>query len=268
MLIESLLTAVTFHYDDTRLNFLQKTCLQIPSLAFKYKLLIITNTQNEHSHEKIKEQLKFLKNFEIISYPVMGHPFFLTWGHQSIFKQYLTLDYSYSHFMYLEDDIQITPDNVTYWLRGRHELKGFGLYPSFVRYELGNKDETRYATDITKELRLKKLPHIFITSDYAYLNSPQPYQGMYLMDHEMIVNFYNSPACSPDFGNWNIREKATQGLTFLNVPKNFFSTNLIGYNVSKKYIDPGALIQHLPGNYANDPNSPFGKVPISMLIQL
>ena len=186
MLIEKLLVAVTFHYDEARLNYLEKICLEIPFLAFDCKVLIFTNIQDQGSRNKIVQQLEFLKNFEIISCSALGHPYFLTWGHLPIFKQYLMLDASYSHFMYLEDDIKITADNVNYWLRGRHELQDFGLYPSFIRYEMRVDDEIRYATDITKRLHLKKLPNIFITPDYAYLNSPQPYQGMYLMDREML----------------------------------------------------------------------------------
>jgi hypothetical protein len=266
MLIDNLLIAISFHYDEFRLKYLRKICVQIPFLAFNYKLLLFTNASDQISYDKICDHLKDLCKFEIITFNDLAHPFFLTWSHKPIFKNYLLADNSYTHFMYLEDDIQITPDNINYWLRGRCELLEFGLYPSFVRYELNNKDNSRYATDITKKLKLKKYPHKFISSHYAYLNSPQPYQGMYLMDRKMMLEYIDSPAYSPDFGSWNIREKATQGLTFVNVPRPFLSRNLIGINVSKKLIDPGAIIHHLPGNYANNPMSLFGKISIDELI--
>lgn len=266
MLIENLLVAVTFHYDETRLPYLEKVCQQIPSLGFKYKVLIITNVQEQKLQDKIRDRIWSLKSYEVISYPIMGHPYFLTWGHLPIFRRSISEDSSYSHYMYLEDDIQITSQNICYWLRGRHELRDLGFYPSFVRYEINNLDQISYSTDITRQLKFKKLPHKYITPDYAFLNSPEPYQGMYLMDREMITEYFSSAACSPDFGNWHIREKATQGLTFLNVAKNFFSRNLIGCNLFQKSIDSGSLIQHLPGNYANNPHSPFGKIPIKNLI--
>lgn len=266
MLIENLLVAVTFHYDEARLTYLEKVCQQIPSLGFTHKVLIITNVLDQNLKNKIRDRLEFLENYEVISHPSMGHPYFLTWGHLPIFRHSLLEDSSYSHFMYLEDDIQITSKNICYWLRGRNELRDLGFYPSFVRYEINNLDQLSYSTDITSRLKFKKLPHTHITPDYAYLNSPQPYQGMYLMDREMMTEYFNSAAYSPDFGGWHIREKATQGLTFLNVPKNYFSRNLIGCSLSQKAIDSGSLIQHLPGNYANDPHSPFGKIPINNLI--
>ena len=82
----------------------------------------------------------------------------------------------------------------------------------------------------------------------------------------MMHEFLNSPACSPDFGSWGIRERANQGLTFVNVKKPFFSRNLIGYSFSKGLIDSGALICHLPCNYAKNPASPFGKIPVNKIV--
>ena len=268
MIIDKLLAAITFHYDESRLEYLKKVCLQIPSLAFDYKAIVITNTEDKNSLIKIRDALESISNYELILRPVIGHPYFLTWAHFTIFKKYLLSDLNISHFMYLEDDIKITPHNINYWLRGRHELRESGLYPSFIRYEVNHVDRGHYATDITQQLQLKKLAKIQLSSDYVFLNSPQPYQGMYLMDQEMMTEFLNSPASSPDFGIWHIREKATQALTFVDVPKPFTSRNLMGYNLSKKNIDSGALIQHLPGNYANHPDSPFGKILIRDLIQI
>jgi hypothetical protein len=268
MIIENLLAAITFHYDKNRLTYLEKVCRQIPSLAFNYKVIVVTNTQDENSLNEILDRLKGLTKLELVVRPQTSHPYFLTWAHHPIFKQQLTSDSSFSHYMYLEDDIFVTARNINYWLRGRHELQNSSFYPSFVRYEINQKNCLNYATDITKSLRFNKLPHVIISTDYAYCSSPQPYQGMYLMDQKMLREYYNSPAYSPDFGNWNIREKATQGLTFLNVPNKFFSRNLIGCSLFQKSIDPDALIEHLPANYANDENSPFGKILIAKLIKI
>lgn len=268
MLIENLLTAITFHYDKNRLTYLEKVCRQIPSLAFNYKVIVVTNTQDENSLNEILDRLKGLNNLELVVHPQASHPYFLTWAHHPIFKQQLISDSGFSHYMYLEDDIFVTARNINYWLRGRHELQNSSFYPSFVRYEINQKNCKHYATDITKSLQFKKLPQVIISTDYAYISSPQPYQGMYLMDQKMLHEYYNSPAYSPDFGSWNIREKATQGLTFLNVPNKFFSRNLIGCSLPQKSIDPDAFIEHLPANYANDKNSPFGKILIDKLIKI
>lgn len=268
MLIEKILVAITFHYDESRLKYLRDVCLQIPSLGFQYQVLVITNTREKEAVDLINDQIKFLSNYELVNHPPMGHPYFLPWGHLPLFKQYFSTDARISHFMYLEDDIEITSKNITYWLRGRNELYHFGFYPSFVRFEKNYINGMSYATDITEQLRIKKLPSVRISSDYCYLSSPQPYQGMYLMDREMLGEYFQSPASSPDFGGWGIREKATQGLTFIGVPAPFHSRNLIGYSELRSTIDRDALIHHLPDNYANNTQSEFGKIPIDKLISI
>ncbi len=268
MIIEKILVAITFYYAKDRLNFLKTVCSQIPNLGFLYKVFIITNTHEESEIELINQNIQCLSNYEIVKHLPMGHPYFLPWGHLPIFKQQFILDPSISHFMYLEDDIEITPKNITYWLRGRNELLEFGLYPSFLRIEKNSLNNNFYATDITSPLKLRKLPKIKISSDYYYLSSPQPYQGMYLMDREMLKEYLQSPATSPDFGSWGIREKATQALTFINIPDTFFSRNLLGYRSSINRVDKDALIRHLPDNYANDPKSQFGKVLVDKLIRI
>lgn len=268
MLIENILIAITFHYSKERLEYLRDACLQIPFFGFQYKVLIITNTQDDEEVWQIKNQVQFLSNCDVISMRPVGHPYFLPWGHFPLFKKYYLSNTNISHFMYLEDDIKITPQNIVYWLRGRNELHRFGCYPSFVRFERNIADEMLYLTDITKSLRFQKTPKIKISSDYFYLSSSQPYQGMYLMDREMMGEYLKSPACSPDFGSWGIREKATQGLTFVNVPSGFHSRNLIGCNLSNNSIDQDALIHHLPNNYANNVHTEFGKLRTSQLLLL
>lgn len=266
MFIEKLLCAITFHYDERRLHFLQRVCKQIPHLGYEIKVLIITNAKEQSCINKINQALDFLTNHEVIGCEVIGHPYFLTWGYLPIFKKFFFEDLCITHFMYLEDDIEVSPSNINYWLRSRSELINFGFYPSFVRFEVAKDDTTRVATDITSPIVLKKVPKLFISPHYGFINSPQPYQGMFLMDRQMISEFFNSPACSPDFGSWGIREKANQGLTFVNVKKPFFSRNLIGYDFSMGKIDSGAFIFHLPCNYARDTYSPFGKIPINNLV--
>lgn len=87
------------------------------------------------------------------------------------------------------------------------------------------------------------------------------------MDRELMGEFIGSQCWSPDFGRWYIREKAAQGLTFCNVPPKCRSRNFVGLDCNGK-IEESVLIHHLPDNYAFDPNSPLGKVPIRGLIQV
>jgi hypothetical protein len=206
-------------------------------------------------------------NAEIYVPKFIGHPFLLTWGHLDVFRKFFEADEGITHFMYLEDDIEIKPNNIAYWLQGREDLLKVGLIPSFLRYELADQKEGILSTDVTSPVELSAIP-TFIANESGnfYINLPEPYQGMYLLDRELAKEHLFGPSSSPDFGPWGIREKAAQGLTFSKIPSGCFSRNFIGYIQSQGCIDPNALIHHTPNNYANNPLSKFGKIHIKNLI--
>ena len=91
---------------------------------------------------------------------------------------------------------------------------------------------------------------------------PKPYQGMYFLDRPLMEECAESPAMSPDFGKWYIREKAAQGLTFVNIPKGFTSRNLVLVDPHTKTIPQKAWVHHLPNTYANEPKARLGKLPM------
>lgn len=112
---------------------------------------------------------------------------------------------------------------------------------------------------------MRALPYLTVSEEYAFINLPNPYQGMYLLDRELMGEFLRSPAVNPDYGVWNIREKAAQGLTFVAVPKGFYSRNLTGYLRKQGLPDPDCLVRHLPANYTHSPQYVAGKVPVEAL---
>jgi hypothetical protein len=169
--------------------------------------------------------------------------------------------------MYLEDDIEIKEENINYWLEARIALRQHNLIPSFIRYEIKDSVEAPFCTDITQPIEFLKLPKVKMSDSYFYLNLPQPYQGMYLLDRELAQEHFYGESSSPDFGKWRIRERAAQGLTFLNVPAGFFSRNLVGYHFLDKSIDLRSLIHNVPNNYANNPKTKFAKISVKELIK-
>ena len=101
-----------------------------------------------------------------------------------------------------------------------------------------------------------------LDNDYHFVSLPNPYQGMYFLDRELMDDFAASPAMSPDFGKWSIREKAAAGLTYVSAPKGFTSRNVVPFCSKRKIIHKECWIHHLPDNYAKDPASEFGKLPV------
>jgi hypothetical protein len=266
--IPKLLTCITFHYSDSRIPLLKQTCSRIAELAETADVVVLTNEQ-----AKIPYLLDELDasgyGLKILAPELLGHPYLLTWCHQKVFRDHLNADKSTSHFMYIEDDIIITPENIEYWLEGREALRTVGLIPSFLRYECSSITLERFATDLTRRVNPLIAPKVFVgDKKYAYMNLPQPYQGMYLLDRDLIEEHLLSESSSPDFGSWPIREKATQGITFLNVPRPFSSRNAIGYSITTKAIDRRSLIYHAANNYVDDSSSQLGKIPINNLFSI
>lgn len=236
-----LLICVTFHFVAERLAYLRKTSSTFAYLADKVEVYIITNSINKKA-DILQSIADYNLNVKVVSPFLLGHPFLLTWCHFDIFRKALYSDHEVTHFLYLEDDTYVTPENISYWLKGRKRLLSLGLIPSFLRYEIDNATGELFSTDITTIINPIEVPRVhFKPLNYVYINLPQPYQGMYLLDKELMEEHLTTDSCNPDFGLWGIREKAAQGITFFNVPQGFSSRNLIGYNTLSQEIDPRCL---------------------------
>jgi hypothetical protein len=268
MSIKKIAIAVTFHYVESRLKYLAMISTQFHTLADEVLVYVFTNVSDDQKLSQILlavKQNRYL-SVEIHTPTYIGHPKLLTWSHFFIFKSVFNNDPSITHFMYLEDDILITKQNIDYWLKARKLLEGQKLVPSFLRYEKKEDSLHLFSTDCTQNYSFCKLPNIKISEEYCFLNVPEPYQGMYLLDRELMREHINGPSSVPEYTPWGISEKAAAGLTFINVPYGCYSRNFFGYDLKQKRIDPDCLIHHLPNNYLENLQSPHGKVSISELI--
>lgn len=253
MLPNNLAIAVCCHYQETRLSYLDRISNDFSRLGENVLATIVTNTSNPQELANIESVLSGKGfNYHFFVPETLGHPLLLTWAHFAVFKELLKDD-SFSHFMYLEDDTLITEQNMKYWLEGRSLLGPYGLVPSFLRVEKKINDERWFCSDCPDPLFIYSLPRVQVNENLGFINLPELYQGMYLMDRELMSEYFNSPAYNPNFGVWGIQEKANQGVTFLNVPKYFTTRNLLPYSIKDHKIDERCLIHHLPNNYAQPP---------------
>lgn len=258
-----LLICITFHFNTNRLQYLQQATKYISQFPLKTDIVILTNKKDGDAHNKIKDTLSKNNIDAKIETPyLLGHPYLLTWCHLSIFRESLESSNPHNYFLYMEDDLCITPENISYWLTSRELLRSTGLLPAFVRYEYKDGTNIRYSTDAKEQLTLASLPTIKIANDLLFVSLPRPYQGMYILDQELLAEHLTGNSSNPDFGQWGIREKAAQGLTFAKVPRGYHSRNVVGFDHVRKQIHSHALVHHTPNNYANDAASRFGKIPL------
>ena len=270
MLPKKLAIAVAFHYVESRLVYLGMISDHFSQLADELSVTIVTNSNDTENLSKITRTLEG-KGFEFsfLVPKALGHPFLLTWSHFADFRQKIE-DPSYSHFMYLEDDMLITRQNMEYWMGAREALRDTGFYPSFLRVEKKDGADDWYSTDGSESYEFRDLPSVTAPAHakWLFVNVPNPYQGMYLLDREQMLEHLSGPSSAPEYGlPKGIRERATRGLNFANVKKGYYSRNLLPFCVDEGRLDEACFIHHTPNNYANDPYSGvYGKIKTDLFI--
>jgi hypothetical protein len=265
MVMMKLITAVTFHYVEARLKYLSKALAHHPTLADAVETHVITNTSCPAELERIRDAMpaktgSFSPN--ILVSGKLWHPYLLTWVHKDVFRAALNGNSGFTHFMYVEDDIEVKRANVDYWVDAREWLRPHGLIPSFFRVERSSRDQRWKSTDTVRPVDPRRQPRIELREDIHFINMPNPYQGMYLMDTELMREHLSSRPAHWKIGRWRVRERAAQGQTFVNVPAGFSARNVVPFNPKTRMVLPECLVHHLPNNYADDPFAKFGKVDI------
>ena len=266
-LLTHLAACVTFFFNRVRLGYLAQVLSNYVGMASTADVYIVTNVSDEPSREEIRAALPSLPSaisLHFVTPKGLGHPYLLTWTHREVLQQIVQAGQA-THFLYSEDDLDITRENVAYWLRARELLRPHGLIPSFFRVEQDTDTGAWYSTDCNHTIKFYRQPKLQVSGE-TYVCAPNPYQGTYFMDRELMEEFVESPAKSPDFGNWGIREKASQGLTLANVPRGYTSRNLVRVDPKSGSIPQECWVHHLPNNYVEDPQARFGKVPMEGLV--
>lgn len=254
MIIDKLAIAVAFFYTKDKLKFLSQTLANIHLFAKDLHVFIFTNTQNKAEHGLIEQCFNPSSNikYTIFVPKLLGHPYFLTWSHKDIFEQLVRTDNTITYYMYLEDDVLLTKENIDYYLEGENKLQDKRFFPSFLRYEV-YEDGSKYAVDVMKQQEFHLMSKIQY-DNYYYVNFSYTYQGVYLLNSRLMMEYFDE-AHNPDYKNtWNIREQNTAVVLFHKVPKGFKSRNLVGctHYGGKIKVDERCLIHHLPNKYVED----------------
>jgi hypothetical protein len=266
----SLLSCIPFHYVESRLQYLRQTLATQPLLADRVRVLVITNTGAAEQLDAIRACFPpATERFSCETFTAgpLDHPFDLTWVHKQILTDVFLPDPAFSHFLYLEDDTELKPEGVAYWLEAREQLRPFGLIPSFLRVERAQGSAVWRSTDQPVRVCARLLPHVRISPSLWFVNLPNPNQSMYLFDRELAAEHAAGPAIRKGFGPWgrpaeNARESAAQGQTFVAVPRGFIARNAVPFDPRDNTIPQHCFVHHLPNNYADNPSHGFGTLAV------
>jgi hypothetical protein len=270
-----ILAAVTFHFRETRLQYLFQVMRELSGYPVEVlDVVIITNVDDQPALKQITDLCAPLfkpfpvrqssqKSLSIESFPKLSHPFLLAWSHKPLITDRFLNTPAYTHFIYVEDDILISFDNFCYFMHYRNTLEPMGLIPSFQRMEYNDADNRLYLVDqinvsnFTSRKRVDVDGYAFVTLDY-------PYNAMFILDRDLALEYVETPSFDQERSklvqpDWDIRERAAMGLCFENPPRGF----AVRY---ASPVDPGTLltpswswIYHLANNYTQDRLTPFGK---------
>ncbi len=253
---QKMVIVVCFYYNSKKIEILKKTINEIYSYKFKIELFLMTNKLSNLQKANIKRILQRNKISKIIEINNLPDGNLLPWFSINLMREKFK-NKSYSHFMFLEDDLLVNQKNICYWIYFRKVLKKYNLVPGFLRYE--NYKKMIYVIDFPKEIELKKNPTIFSKNfKHGFINLKYPYSAMYLMDRSLMGEYLNSNATKVDFSfnkkflksKYPIKELLNVSHAYINIPKGYFNKIVIPFEHNKKILK-SCLIEHAEIKYSN-----------------
>ncbi len=267
-----ILAAISFHFVEGRIRYLAEVARGLAAFPVSsIDVVVFTNAQELSELSMISSALSG-SGLAVEVRPIknLAHPYELTWAHKELIQaHFLSNTSAFSHFIYLEDDERMCYSNFSYFVEARPLLRHHGLIPSFARTEWRSVSHCYVNTDNERPVVLDKLAHIFCDPFY-YVSLDNPYYGAFILDQELAVEYVSSRSFdrlkSGELSGWDIRERAAMGLTFEAVPEPFTARTVVPVDSRTKVIPARAWLSHLPNNYADDPASGFGKIPMAVLL--
>ncbi|HVJ53270.1 MAG TPA: hypothetical protein VM689_12455 [Aliidongia sp.] len=267
-----LLVCISYHHAPERLFYLARVLKALAGFfTARLDVVIVTNEATEALESLCADFADSTIDCEILVAGPLAHPYELTWRHKPLIPEHFLAPGSpYSHFVYLEDDIQFSFANFCYFVTYREILRGEGLLPAFVRIEYSSALRKHVYTDNIPTLDIrhsKTLRH----EDHIFVNAWNPYNAMFVLDAELAREYVASRSfgleSSKQVFGWETRERAAMGLTFEQVPDGFTARCVLPLSVKSGKPPVFSWIYHLPNNYAEDPAAGFGKLAVGELFR-
>jgi hypothetical protein len=260
-----LVARVAFHLKPTRIKYLVETLTALRALPFRQ--IHITIDTNTHETARLLAALGVDLADAIDVHDRLADPLKLTWMHR---KPMARVVEDYDYFLYIEDDILLTPQSVRLWHERLPILKSHGYLPGFLRVEFNRRREL-----MTSDFPRHATPDEVVMIDgQPYLHSPFPYQAFWLYDRETMRAFVASELYRTGHPGVLIRECMAFGCTYERTAEGWRSRHLVpmlpARDGAPHRIDPRGLAFHAPSNFASlivPHPSGLGVIPVEGLIK-
>lgn len=237
----SLAAHISFFFVEERIPNLRK----VVEAILEYKQF---STKHIWIHSNKNFSLN-LPNVHIVVHDcsLMMHPWHLTWAHRPLLKSQIG---KYDVFMYNEDDILVTQNNIDYWFEYNPFAISLGKDLGFIRIETDNF-ENEFVVDLLHgekhDGRWK-----YGNTDFAILR--RNYRGFWLYNSHLMEYFSNTNGfCSMPNYTDQCRENAARGMQH-----EYYTKTIVPIIDGKLHMD--SRVYHLSNNYWGDPNTRHAKV--------
>lgn len=262
--------SIAAHYVPRRIPFLAEVLRAIgdwdrPGVS----VTLVTNDTAIADEPLIREAKALLarRGFELFIDQVhdLAHPWHLTWWHKRHLREWFARGGTPDDlFMYIEDDIVVTRENVAYFTRYLDAAKSKGVIPGFLRFEKGSNGQ-RISPDYRGYQQLKEQEKIFL--DGQLFVAPQfSYWAGFIMDREMCAEYFASPWSDmaeadtmPQSHRHSCRVQSAWALTFENVPDGLPSRYVVPVDAQIRPLEC-CQVWHSANNYSISKEHNFGTV--------
>jgi hypothetical protein len=196
----------------------------------------------------------------------LADPFHLTWAHKDRLRDWVTEGGREADlFLYTEDDIVFTDDNLRYFSETAPILDNLGLMPGFLLYEW--EGVRKMAVSYSRPQRIAERDFL-VTAEKKFISPTFPYWAGFIFNRSLAKEYLASNSSRLECGaqilpSHSCRVHSAMGLCYENIPEPFSSRFLVP--VSGLRPDPNCLVWHCAQNYSRTKKHNFASVQIDKM---
>ena len=263
---QSVLVCIGSKFDAGRMPILWQTVRALTGLTCRQLDIVLVSDILAPAQENMLRRLfEPLIDVEIRQFRP-ADPTLLLWEHKPIIaERFLAPGSDYDLFIFIEDDLILSPVNAAYFLGARPLLAGAGFLPSFVRIEYNHAQQRLYAAD---QVGMQPRDTYFDieASGLLFQHMQMNFCAMYMLDRDLAERHVRSPMFREDSSRSLERMdplvRASIGPAFEDIPPGYAHRAVVPVRRGSHRLRRQCLVHHHGDKGTNNPDIPHGKLPL------
>lgn len=276
MLMPRFDVSIAAHYVPARVSFLAKVLEAIAEWGRPSASITLVTNDLALADEPL--MLEAVAKVEACGYSViydkvhgLAHPWHLTWWHKTHLREWHAREGSPDDlFMYIEDDIVVSHENIAYLERYLPSCKAAGVMPGFLRYEV-RPDGARMSPD-ARGYQAVTPAQVKMIDGQAFVAPVYSYWAGFVLDRELCSEYLASPWSDietadtlPQSRNHSCRVQSAWALTFEQVPPGLPSRYVVPVDEHLRPLEC-CQVWHSANNYSVSKQYNFGTVRMDKML--